>query len=315
LEIIFSSLVASRIYRIQKRSLREMNRVVAVLGIGLMGAPMARNLLKAGFMVNCWNRTRAKAEELAKFGAVIFNTPQEAVADADFVLTMLSDGSAVEALMLEGGVAGAMKKGAALLDMSSIKPSQAREHSTSLKKMGLGHLDAPVSGGTKGAEAGTLAIMVGGDQKLFEQAIPVFEAMGRPVRVGPDGAGQLSKLANQAIVATTIGVVAEAMLLAKKGGADPGAIRDALKGGFADSVILQQHGERMTSGNFVPGGMSRVQLKDLDNALEEAGLHGLSLPLAEQMQERFKDFVDNLGGAELDHSGIYLELKHRNGLK
>jgi 2-hydroxy-3-oxopropionate reductase len=207
-----------------------------------------------------------------------------------------------------------MQKGAALLDMSSIKPSEAREHSATLSKMGLGHLDAPVSGGTKGAEAGSLAIMVGGDEKQFERARPVFEAMGRPVRVGPDGAGQLSKLANQAIVATTIGVVAEAMLLAERGGADPDAIRNALKGGFADSVILQQHGERMSSGNFVPGGLSKFQLKDLNNALEEATAHGLSLPLAEQMQKRFKDFVDNLGGADLDHSGIYLELKHRNGL-
>ncbi|MEZ5449989.1 MAG: NAD-binding protein [Thiolinea sp.] len=125
--------------------------------------------------------------------------------------------------------------------------------------------------GTKGAEAGSLAIMVGGDQAVFETARPVFEAMGRPVSVGPTGAGQLAKLANQAIVAVTIGVVAEAMLLAEQGGADPAAIRQALKGGFADSIILQQHGERMTTGNFTPGGPSKFQLKDLNNILEEAG--------------------------------------------
>jgi 2-hydroxy-3-oxopropionate reductase len=292
-----------------------MGTVVAVLGTGLMGAPMARNLLKAGITVHAWNRTREKAEALSADGALVFDTAAEAVKDADFVLTMVSDGSAVRALVLDSGLANHMKKGATLLDMSSIKPSEAREHASILAGMGLGHLDAPVSGGTKGAAAGTLAIMVGGDEKLFEWAKPVFAAMGRAVRVGPDGAGQLSKLANQAIVATTIGVVAEAMLLAERGGADPNAIRDALKGGFADSVILQQHGERMTSGNFVPGGLSKFQLKDLNNALEEAGLHNLSLPLAEQMQQRFKDFVENLGGAELDHSGIYLELKHRNGLE
>ena len=144
--------------------------------------------------------------------------------------------------------------------------------------------------------------------------MPVFEAMGRPVRVGPDGAGQLSKLANQAIVAGTIGLVAEAMLLAEKGGADPAAIRDALKGGFADLIILQQHGERMTTGNFVPGGLSKFQLKDINNALEEAQSHGLDLPLTGQMQARFKRFVEELDGAEKDHSGIYLELKDRNGL-
>lgn len=287
---------------------------VTVLGTGLMGAPMVKNLLNAGLNVSVWNRTREKAEALEPLGAAVFDTPQEAVANADFVITMLSDGSAVKQLIFDQGVAKAMKSGATLLDMSSIKPNEAREHAELARKTGLNHLDAPVSGGTKGADAGTLAIMVGGDVGIFENAKPVFAAMGRAVRVGPDGAGQLSKLANQAIVAVTIGVVAEAMLLAEQGGADPAAIRDALKGGFADSVILQQHGERMSIGNFAPGGLSKIQLKDLNNALEEAASFGLKLPLTKQMQDRFKDFVENLGGAEKDHSGIYLELKHQNNL-
>src|SRR5680860_83577 len=156
---------------------------VTFLGTGLMGAPMARNLLKAGFNVSVWNRTHQKAEALAEDGAVVFDTPQQAVKDADYVITMLSDGAAVHDLMIKQGVAGAMKKGATLLDMGSIKASEARANAETLRGLGLNQLDAPVSGGTKGAEAGTLAIMVGGDIDLFEQAKPVLSAMGRPVRV------------------------------------------------------------------------------------------------------------------------------------
>jgi 2-hydroxy-3-oxopropionate reductase len=139
--------------------------------------------------------------------------------------------------------------------------------------------------------------------------------MGRPVRVGPSGAGQLAKLANQGIVAVTIGAVAEAMLLLQKGGADPAAVRQALKGGFADSVILQQHGERMTTGNFTPGGLSKFQLKDLDNLLDEAGQLGLTLPMSQGVRDRFEVFVTQMDGADKDHSGLYLELLRRNGLE
>jgi 2-hydroxy-3-oxopropionate reductase len=207
-----------------------------------------------------------------------------------------------------------MKSGACLIDMSSIKASEAREHAQEMRATGRSHLDAPVSGGTKGAEAASLAIMAGGLQEVFDNAKAVFAPMGRAVRVGPDGSGQLSKLANQTIVAVTIGVVAEAMLLAEKGGADPAAIRDALKGGFADSVILQQHGERMTTGNFVPGGLTKFQLKDINNALEEAENHGLTLPLTEQVQQRYTTLVDEMDGADTDHSAIYLELLRQNNL-
>ncbi len=172
-----------------------------------------------------------------------------------------------------------------------------------------------MSGGTKGAEAGSLAIMVGGEAAVFERAAPVFAAMGRAVHVGPAGAGQLAKLANQAIVAVTIGVVAEAMLLLQKGGADPAAVRQALKGGFADSVILQQHGERMTEGNFQPGGLSKFQLKDLENAMGEAGKYGLRLPLTGQLRDRFETLCREMDGGDLDHSAIYLELMRQNGME
>lgn len=288
---------------------------ITLLGTGLMGAPMTLNLLAAGFNVTVWNRSLEKAMPLKDKGAKIAQTAVEAVQNADFVITMLSDGSIVNKILFEAeGVAKSMKKGATLIDMSSIKPAQAKNQAQQLASLGIHHLDAPVSGGTKGAENASLAIMVGGDEDIFQTAIPVFEAMGRPVRVGPSGSGQLSKLANQAIVAVTIGVVAEAMLLAEKGGAEPAAIRQALKGGFADSIILQQHGARMTTNNFTPGGLSHLQLKDLNNALEEAEACGLTLPLAEQVRSRFKRLCDDLDGSEKDHSALYLELMNLNGL-
>ena len=287
---------------------------IAFLGIGLMGNHMARNLLKAGYALYAWNRTISKAEALAFDGAEIAQTPADAVKDADYVITMLSDGPTVRDMFFTNGLCQQMKAGACLIDMSSIKASEAREHAAEMRATGRNHLDAPVSGGTKGAEAGCLAIMVGGAEEVFAKAKPVFTPMGRPVRVGPDGSGQLSKLANQTIVAVTIGVVAEAMLLAEKGGADPAAIRDALKGGFADSVILQQHGERMTTGNFEPGGLTKFQLKDINNALEEAGHHGLTLPLTEQIQQRYDVLTNEMDGADTDHSAIYLELLRQNNL-
>jgi len=288
---------------------------IAVLGTGLMGAPMARNLLAAGFPVQAWNRSAAKAQALAADGAVVAATPAAAVSGAAFVITMLSDGEATGAMIGDAGVTGALGVDAMWLDMSSIKPAEARAQAAHLAALGHAHLDAPVSGGTKGAEAASLAIMVGGEAADFARAVPVFQAMGRAVHVGPCGAGQLAKLANQAIVAITIGAVAEAMLLLQKGGADPAAVRRALKGGFADSIILQQHGERMTTGNFVPGGLSKFQLKDLNNAMEEAGQHGLRLPLAEQVRDRFAVFCADMEGGDLDHSGLYLELLRQNGLE
>ena len=281
---------------------------IGFIGTGLMGEHMARNLLKAGYKVVAWNRTISKAETLRPDGAIIASSAHEAVKDADMVVTMLADGQTVADVMFAQDVSGAMKSDAVLVDMSSIKPKEARQHEAQMNQMSLGHLDAPVSGGTKGAEAGTLAIMAGGDEAIFERCKEALSAMGRPVRVGPAGAGQLSKLANQTIVAVTIGVVAEAILLAEKGGADPDAIRDALKGGFADSVILQQHGERMTQRNFVPGGLSKFQLKDVRNVMEVAADCGITLPLAEQVTNRYQRLVDEMDGADLDHAALYLEL-------
>jgi len=287
---------------------------IALLGTGLMGAPMSRNLLGAKFALSVWNRSRAKADPLAEHGATVHDTAAQAVAGADVVITMLSDGATVGSFIQDGALTAGLAKGALWLDMSSIKPEQARAHSAHLSTLDIAHLDAPVSGGTKGAEAATLAIMVGGNGDAFARATPVFSAMGRPVHVGPSGSGQLSKLANQAIVAVTIAAVAEAMLLVRQGGADPAAVRTALKGGFADSVILQQHGERMTTANFIPGGLSKFQLKDLDNLLGEAGQLGLELPVSQGVRDRFAALCDQMGGGDKDHSALFLELLARNGL-
>jgi len=211
---------------------------IAFLGTGLMGAPMARNLLAKGFTITAWNRTREKAEALVPLGAKVSASASDAVAGADVVITMLENGSIREAVIFESGAAEAMRPGAILVDMSSIKPAEAQDHALRLAWRGVKHLDAPVSGGTVGAEAATLAIMAAGKEADFETVKPALSALGRPVHVGPSGAGQLAKLANQIIVGVTIGAVAEALMFAKRGGADPAKVRDALRGGFAESRIL-----------------------------------------------------------------------------
>lgn len=292
----------------------SQSRKITLIGTGLMGLPMSRNLMAAGHELTVWNRTAHRAAPLIEEGAKTAPTPAQAIGGAQVVISMLSDGFATGALLEEPGVLRALSAGMVWIDMSSAKPEHARAHSALLAGHGVDHVDAPVSGGTKGAEAGSLAIMAGGEKEVVEAMRHVFEAMGRPVHVGPSGSGMLCKLANQTIVAVTIAAVAEATLLAEKGGADPAAMRAALKGGFADSVILQQHGERMSAGNFAPGGLSKFQLKDLDNTLAEAASVGLSLPTTKEVRDRFAYFCGSMEGADLDHSGLYLELKKRNNL-
>ncbi|MAY61564.1 MAG: 2-hydroxy-3-oxopropionate reductase [Rhizobiales bacterium] len=285
---------------------------IAFLGTGLMGAPMARRLAQAGYDISVWNRSLEKAGPLAPHGAIVCASPAEAARGADLVITMLTDGPAVGEVVFDRGVAEACAGDATILDMSSIRPAEARDHSNRLAQRGRRHIDAPVSGGTRGAEAGTLAIMAGGDEAVFNELKPVLQVLGRPVRVGPSGAGQLAKLANQAIVGIAIGAVAEATLLVSEGGGDLPAFREALKGGFADSTILQQHGERMEKRDFAPGGRSSVQLKDLDNVLREAEALGLELPLVKALRDRYKRLSGPLGKGDLDHSALFLELLDLN---
>ena len=284
-----------------------MNKI-AFLGTGLMGLPMAKNLLKAGYSLNAWNRTAEKAADLAPAGAKIAVSAAKAVEGVDVIISMLSDGKALYKVIEDPKLRNCLMRGAIWIDMSSTNPTEANSAEDSLSCLGVNFVDAPVSGGTKGAENATLAIMAGANKKDFTQVSPVLACLGRAVHVGPVGAGQLAKLANQLIVACTIGAVAEAMLLLEKGGADPVAVRDALKGGFADSIILQQHGERMSQRDFIPGAMSQIQLKDLENILLQAANTNLKLPMADQLQTRFRRYVFDLDGAEKDHSGIFEEL-------
>ena len=287
---------------------------IAVLGIGNMGDPIARRLHQAGHQVHAWNRTRAKAEPLAALGIAVHTTAAEAVQGADRVVSLLENGTVVEQVLFERGAAQAMRPGALLIDMASIQPREARDHAARLDEMGLSHVDAPVSGGTVGAENGTLAIMAGGRPEDFARAQPVFAALGRATHVGPHGSGQLAKLANQMIVGITIGAVAEALLFAAKGGADMAKVREAIQGGFADSRILQLHGQRMVERDFAPKGRMAVQLKDMRNALATAQEIGFDAPVTALFEALYADGVEH-GLGELDHSGLFVELASRNAMQ
>ncbi len=282
---------------------------VAFLGIGLMGGPMACRLLAAGYAVTVWNRDRAKTAAVAAHGAQVAASPAQAVAGAEVVVTMLTNGSAVKAVLFDQGVAEALSANALVIDMSSILPAEAKAHAEGLATHGVRFLDAPVSGGTVGAEAGTLAIMVGGAEADYTEALPLFTAMGRATHVGPTGAGQYAKLANQVIVATTIAAVAEGLLLAASGGADPAKVREAIRGGFAESRILDLHGGRMVTGDFTPRGHTSNQIKDLKNALSAAQDRGFSMPVTSLMNTLFADLLAHEG--DLDHSALYLALQRR----
>lgn len=281
------------------------------LGTGLMGAPMAGNLLAAGFPVTVWNRTPAKAEALAGAGARIAASPADCAAGAEVLFAMLENGRVVGETLFGAGAAAALAPGAVVVDMSSIGPDEARDHAARLRALGVEHVDAPVSGGTVGAEAGTLSIMAGGPEAAFEAVRPALEAMGRPLLVGAAGAGQVAKLANQMIVATTIGAVAEALAFAEAAGADPGLVRAALRGGFAESRILDLHGARMVARDFETRGKTSSQIKDLENARRAAAAAGAATPFAGLSLELFRRLLEADG--DVDHSGLWLELRRMRG--
>tara|TARA_B100000700_G_scaffold193870_1_gene213536 strand:- start:522 stop:1415 length:894 start_codon:yes stop_codon:yes gene_type:complete len=284
---------------------------IAFLGTGLMGLPMCRCLLKGGFELIVWNRSIEKTEGLRNEGANRAVSPAEAVKEVDVIITMLSDGTAVEEVLFGAGMAEGVREGVTHIDMSSIGVDEAIDHAKRHVKGGVHYLDAPVSGGTKGAAAGELAIMVGGDSETFSKMIPVFNAMGHATHVGPNGCGQLAKLANQVIVAITIGAVSEAFILAGGGGADRSQVREALQGGFASSRVLTEHGKRMVDRNFEPGGPSKFQLKDLKNALTAAERLGLDLPITQLLHNLFEAMVKS-GKGEMDHSGLLTHLEQIN---
>jgi 2-hydroxy-3-oxopropionate reductase len=287
---------------------------IAFLGIGLMGFPMARRLCEAGHEVHVWNRTLAKAQLLSPFGAQVHATPGAAVQSADITITMLDNGSVVSEVLFDHGTAKALAENSLVVDMSSIKPVEARDHAARLSELHVDYVDAPVSGGTIGAEQGTLAIMAGGKVANFERALSVFKAFGRATHVGPTGAGQLAKLANQMIVGITIGAVAEALLMCEKGGADMAKVKEAITGGFADSRILQVHGQRMVDRDFAPRGKMSVQLKDMRNALSTANEIGFDAPITTLFEALYAQGV-NHGLANLDHAGLFVELASRNNMR
>lgn len=281
---------------------------IAFLGIGLMGKPMASRLLQAGYPVALWNRSRNKADALAAQGAVVFDHAQQAVADADIVITMLEAGPIV-AQVVQAALPG-IKKGSLVIDMSSTRQSEAQQLHAKLATHGVRFIDAPVSGGVVGAEAGTLAIMAGGAADDFAEAEAVLAVMGRPTLVGPAGCGQIAKLCNQLIVGGTLNIVAEALLLAQAGGADPVAVRAAIRGGFAESRILEVHGQRMLERNFMPGGQVKSQFKDLENVLIAAADAGLQLPLTTQVTEHYQSLMQT--APQADQSAVLLALEQIN---
>ena len=276
-----------------------------------MGLPMSKNIVKAGYNLTVFNRSKNKAEPLKEFGAKISNTLKDAVDGSDIVITMLTDDTAVDEVMNNSDFLNNLKPGAIVIDMSSVKPTTATKHGNNLKLKNINYLDAPVSGGTIGAEEASLAIMVGGEQNIFNDAFDILKKMGNPTLVGPIGSGQVSKLANQIIVGLTIGAVAEAVTLCEKAGADPNKMIKALSGGWADSKVLQTHGKRMINKDFTPKGRTSVHLKDMNNILECANNYNTHLPISNLVKEMYKSLVEN-GHGETDHSSLYKEIERIN---
>ena len=284
---------------------------VSFIGTGLMGFPMAKKLLKSGINLKVFNRSISKAEPLKNFGAEISETLSNVVKNADFVITMLTDDSAVDAIMGHSEFLNNLMSGSTVIDMSSVKPTTAAKYGNILKLKDINYLDAPVSGGTIGAEEGSLAIMVGGDNSVYNNSKSILEVMGNPTLVGPIGSGQVSKLANQIVVGVTIGAVAEAITLCEKAGADPLKLIKALSGGWADSKILQTHGKRMIEKDFSPKGKTSTHFKDMNNILDCANSYNTHLPISNLVKEMYKSLVDN-GHGNTDHSSLYKEIERIN---
>lgn len=287
---------------------------IGFIGLGIMGKPMSKHLIKAGYPVTVLSKS-GSAKELSEAGAQLVDTPKEVAEQSDIIITCLPDSPQVNDVVLgENGVIEGVSKGKLYIDMSTIAPATSIDVYNELKQKGVESLDAPVSGGQAGAEAATLSIMVGGSQNAFKRALPVFEKMGKNiVRIGDAGAGQTAKTCNQIIVGMTVQAVAEAFTLAKKAGVDIKKVREALLGGFAQSKILDMHGQRVIDRNFKPGFKVELHRKDMNIALQTG--KDLSVPLlgsalvAAQMDALI---AKNKGG--LDHSALALLLEELSGL-
>ena len=287
---------------------------IGFIGTGLMGFPMAKNILKAGYKVRAFNRSKNKAEPLKDFGAEISNSIRELVKESHVVITMLTNDDAVNEVLGSDEFLNNLKPNSTVIDMSSVKQTTAVNHGKNLKSQKINFLDAPVSGGTIGAEEASLAIMIGGEQVVFDSVKDILKSMGNPTLVGPVGCGQVSKLANQIIVGLAIGAVAEAVTLCEKAGADPKKMIKALSGGWADSKVLRTHGKRMIDKDFSPKGKTSSQLKDMNNILECANNYNTQLPISNLVKEMYKSLVEN-GHGETDHSSLYKEIERINNGK
>jgi 2-hydroxy-3-oxopropionate reductase len=281
------------------------NIVIGFIGLGIMGKPMARNLLKAGYSLVVHNRSRGAVEELSKEGAQAAASAQEVAARSEVVITMLPDSPDVEAVYAgRNGILAGAKAGMLLIDMSTISPIVSRKLAQEVEQRGIDMLDAPVSGGEAGAVSATLSIMIGGKPSAVERAMPIFQALGKNiVHVGEAGAGQVTKAANQMVVGTTIAIVSEALVLAAKAGVDPAKVRQALLGGFAQSKILEAHGQKMLERNFKPGFRIRLHEKDIKIALATGAEYGVPLMVTGQVGQ-IMTAMRSMGNGELDHSGL-----------
>ncbi|NNJ09154.1 NAD(P)-dependent oxidoreductase [Chloroflexales bacterium ZM16-3] len=277
-----------------------MSPTVCIFGLGLMGRPMAATLLRAGFSVRGWNRSPI---DPARVPGVLLHASVGAAARADVCLLVLADSLAVDAVL--GQIEPHLRPGQLVVDLGTSDPARSREHAARLAGVGVGWVDAPVSGGPGGAAAGDLAVMCGAAQADFDRALPVLQALGRPTLVGGPGAGHTVKIINQLVVGLAIEAVAEAVALAEASGVDPALMQRALAGGFADSKILQVHGSRMIARDYAPGGRAATQLKDLRLAQGLAAAAGLHLPHLEDTAARFARLLE-LGHGDLDHSALHM---------
>lgn len=282
---------------------------IGFIGLGIMGRPMAANLIRGGHTLFLHSRSGVPQELLAAGGRACAS-PREVAQRSQIVITMVPDTPDVERVLFgPNGVAEGLSAGETVVDMSSISPLETKKFAKRINELGCDYLDAPVSGGEVGAKNATLTIMVGGPQAAFERVKPIFELLGKNITlVGANGDGQTCKVANQIIVALTIEAVAEALLFASKAGADPAKVRQALMGGFAASRILEVHGERMIRRAFDPGFRIELHQKDLNLALSGARAMGVSLPNTATAQELFNSCVAN-GGAKWDHSALVRALE------
>jgi len=276
-----------------------------------MGFPMAKNILKSAYNLKAYNRSQDKADRLKEFGAEISISIKEVVTNSDAIITMLTDDSAVEKVMGSYEFISNIKEGATVIDMSSVNPVITKKYAEILKQKNINYLDAPVSGGTIGAEEASLAIMVGGDEETFKNCYELLKKMGNPTLVGPVSSGQISKLANQIIVGVTIGAVAEAVTLCEKSGTNPNKMIEALSGGWADSKILQTHGKRMIDKDFTPKGKTTTQLKDMTNIINAGKAVETHLPISSLVKEMYKNLVAD-GHGNTDHSSLYNAIEKIN---